>query len=72
MNAVRTKHNRKITRLALVLALAVVASAALTGLAETLRVDDHGQDPQSIPPEVASHMHGVLGVRSLGDVFPHR
>ena len=72
MTAVRTKQVRMITRLALVLALGAVASVTLTGLAVTLRGGDYGQDPQSVPPEVASHMHMVLGARNAGDLFPHQ
>ena len=72
MTPARTKRKRNITRLALVLALAAVASATLTGLAETLRGDDHGQEQHGVPPEVATHMHRVLGGRSAGDLFPRQ
>jgi hypothetical protein len=73
MTAVRTKHARMITRLALVLALAVAASMTLAGFAERLQGGDHGQDTQVVPPEVVSHMDLVLGGRSSGDLFPqHR
>ena len=73
MTVVRTKHKKnRITRLALVLALAVVAAATLTGLADTLRGDDQGQEQHAVPPEVATHMHMWLGGRSAGDLFPQR
>jgi hypothetical protein len=70
MTAVRTKHKRNITRLALVLALALVASATLAGLTERLRGDEHGHEQNGASPEIAVHMHTVLGGRSAGDLFP--
>jgi hypothetical protein len=73
MTVVRTKHQKnRITRLVLVLALAAVAAATLTGLTDTLRGDDHGQEQHGVPPEVATHMHMWLGGRSVGDLFPQQ